>query len=183
MMMRNFDDIRRELSLIRFAPSDNGNQYVTPATCIQPVLVRHFDRALEPALIGPYARLLADAQAWIERDPALSALVRVEQPIELGRDFLSRRFISATSLGAFLNTDPDDDPPEAPDELAPMQARFHECAARAVTPEDARLAAILARSILEPTYKTMYSPREELFIVADLKPTRSELTQLTPRDP
>lgn len=64
-----------------------------------------------------------------------------------------------------------------------MQARFRECAARAVTQEDARLAAILACSILEPTYKTMYSFYEERFIVADLKPTRSELAQLTPRAP
>jgi hypothetical protein len=177
MKMRNFNAIQESVELAPFLESANGDLYIRRETNGDRFLVRRFNRTLPPSLTGAYARLLAEAQSWLERESALASLVRVEQPIEVGEDFLMRRFVGATSLASFLNEDEDDDPPEAPDELAPMQTLFRQFAARAVSAQDVLIVTILARSICEPTYKTIYSFHEERFVVLDLKPTVDELEQ------
>ena len=172
--MRDFVDIQRELGLELFTESDLGTLYCVPAVPGAPrLIVRHFDQAAPPRLVEPYAGLLAAAEAWLAEDPALHAVVRVEQPTEVGRDFIARPHHNATSLAAYLDTD--DDPPEPPDELARMQDRFRARADSARGLRDALVIAVLARSILEPTYKTVYSYGEERFIIVDLKPEVGEL--------
>lgn len=172
--MRTFLDIQRELGLRRLLPSAHGNLYRgLPGTHFPRLLVRRFDGELSPSMIPVYVDLHAAAQAWINADPELANLARVEQPAEVGEDFIARSYVDGTHLNAYLAWPPEDDPPEPPDELAPMQARF-----RARLPRDEReelLKTILARSLLEPTSKTHYIPAEERFVVADLKPTRAEL--------
>ncbi|HUQ01165.1 MAG TPA: hypothetical protein VM261_01660 [Kofleriaceae bacterium] len=177
MKMRNFNAIQQSLELAPFLESANGDLYIRREADGDRFLVRRFNRALAPSLTLAYARLLAEAQTWIERDSSLASLVRIEQPIEIGEDFLMRRFVGATSLASFLNEDADDDPPEAPDELVPMQSLFRQLGARAVSAQDILLVTVLARSLCEPTYKTIYSFHEERFVVLDLKPTVNELEQ------
>jgi hypothetical protein len=118
---------------------------------------------------------LAAAEAWIEADPELAALLRVEQPSEVGRDFIARPHHLGDSLRSFLDTDPDDSPPEQPDELALIQTRFRARAKTVSGAREALLTSILARSILEPTAKTIYSYRAQRFTIVDLKLTRGEL--------
>lgn len=172
--MRSFAEIQPKFGLRPFVDSPNGNLYHVPFSPGAPrLIVRRFDRDLPPILIPAYADLLASAQAWIEADAELAGLARVAQPIEVGSDFIARPHLLGTHLRAYMAWPPEDDPPEPEEEMAPMQARFH-----ARIPRDEReelLKTILARSLLEPTAKTMYIPAEERFVVADLKPTRAEL--------
>jgi len=173
--MRTFIDIERQLDLIEFNGSSNGSLFVPRAVDAPLLIIRKFDRALPPSLIPVYASLLAGAAAWIAADRGLADLVSIEQPEELGEDFLARRYLVASSLDAFLETDPDEDPPEPPDELAVMQARFADVSRKAGTPREQLLATILGRSLLERTGKTFFDFGAERFIVGDLKPTRDEL--------
>jgi hypothetical protein len=174
--MRTFADIQQELSLVPFVGSENGSLHCVPVSPGAPrLIVRHFDRALEPSMIPSYVELLAASQDWISADPELSALVRVEQPSETGRDFIARPHMNASSLEAFLSGDPEEDPPEVPDELAPLQARFRERVLAAAGAREQLLTEILSRSLLQPTHKTMYSFSESRFVVVDLKVTREEL--------
>lgn len=174
--MREFVEIQQDLGLKFFLESDNGNLYFVPiAPDAARLLVRRFDRNLAPALIPAYVDLLSAAQRWIESDPDLSGLVRVEQPNEIGRDFIARQHHLGDSLRSFLDTDPEDNPPEPPDELALMQTRFRERAKAAGDVREALLVSILACSIVEPSAKTLYSYRESRFVVVDLKPTRADL--------
>jgi len=174
--MRAFADIERELGLKKFIDSANGTLYcVPPARGAPRVIVRRFDRQLPPSLVPAYAELLAAAQAWIERDPELAQLVRVEQPREIGADFIARTHFNATALAAFLETDPEEDPPDPPPELAGMQGRFRLRADGTSDPRDRLVTTTLARSVLEPTRKTFYDHGAEQFVIADLKPTRDEL--------
>jgi hypothetical protein len=178
--MRQFDDIQHELGLKFFLESDNGDLYFVPmAPGVRRLIVRRFDRDLPPTLIPAYVDISAAAQAWLETDRDLVKLVRVEQPTEVGSDFIARPHHLGNSLRSFLDTDPEDAPPEPPDELALMQARFRARAASAAEPREALLISILARSILEPTAKTLYSYQEGRFIVVDLKPTRADLDRWT----
>lgn len=174
--MRDFADIERELSLMKFTDSANGTLYCVPVAPGAPrLIVRRFDGALPSSLVPVYADLLAAAQSWIAGDPELAALVRVEQSKETGRDFLARRHFNLTSLDAFLEDDPEEDPPDPPPELPRMQARFRERVDGASSVRDALLMSILSRSILERSLKTFYDLGAEQFVIADLKPTRDEL--------
>lgn len=174
--MREFADIERQLQLMKFTDSVNGTLYCVPVSPGAPrLIVRRFDRALPPSLVSAYARLIADAAGWIAADPELAKLVRIEQPAEIGSDYIARRHVNATSLDAFLETDPEEDPPEPPPELSQMQARFRERTKLAGSAREALLISILERSLLERSRKTFYDSEAEQFVVADLRPTRDEL--------
>jgi hypothetical protein len=174
--MREFIDIERDLQLIKFTDSRNGTLYCVPVAPGAPrLIVRRFDQDLPPSLVTAYARLIADAAAWIAADPELAKLVRIEQVMEIGRDYIARRHINATSLDALLETDPEEDPPEAPPELSLMQERFRGQAKLASSSREALLVSILGRNILERSQKTFYDSEAEQFVVADLTPTRDEL--------
>jgi hypothetical protein len=174
--MRKFADIERELHLMKFTDSANGTLYCVPVSPGAPrLIVRHFDRDLPPSLVTPYARIIADAAAWIAADPELARLVRTEQPTEIGSDYIARRHLNATSLDAFLETDPEEDPPEPPRELSRMQARFKERTKLANSAREALLTSILGRSILERSQKTFYDEEAQQFVIADPTPTRDEL--------
>jgi hypothetical protein len=174
--MREFADIERQLRLMKFTDSVNGTLYCVPVSPGAPrLIVRRFDGALPPSLVSAYAGLIADAAAWIAADPELAKLVRIEQSAEIGTDYIARRHVNATSLDAFLETDPDEDPPESPPELSQMQARFRERTKLAASAREALLISILERSILERSRKTFYDSEAEQFVVADLRPTRDEL--------
>jgi hypothetical protein len=179
-LMREFADIERDLHLIKFTGSRNGTLYCVPVAPRAPrLIVRRFDQELPPSLVTTYARLIADAAAWIVADPELAKLVRIEQPTEIGSDYIARRHVNATSLAAFLAIDPEEDPPEAPPELSRMQARFHERTKLVSNAREALLASILARSILEPSQKTFYDFEAEQFLIADPAPTRDDLERWT----
>lgn len=172
--MRDFADYQRELGLLRFSEGPAGTLHCVPVAPGAPrLLFRHFDRELPPALVPAFATLTAAAGAWLAADDELAALVRVEPLSEIGTDVVARRHFNATSLAAFLATDPDDDPPEPPDELMPMQARFR--ARPATSPREELVRDVLERAILSPSAKTFYLYDEERFAVAELSPTRAEL--------
>jgi hypothetical protein len=174
--MREFSDIERDLHLIKFTDSRNGTLYCVPVAPGAPrLIVRRFDQDLPPSLVASYARLIADAAAWIAADRELAKLVRIEQPTEVGSDYMARRHVNATSLDAFLETDPEEDPPESPPELSRMQARFRERTKIASSAREALIASILGRSILERSQKTFYDTEAEQFVIADPTPTRNEL--------
>jgi len=167
--MRDFDQIRAELNLAPFVGSFNGNLYIPPAPDAARIVIRRFDRDLAPSLVPAYASLLNAAGAWIERDPELAGVVRLEQPTEVGQDFIARPHRLGTNLSSFLD---DEDPP---DELATMQSRFRDLAAAAKTPRDSLVVRVLARSILEPSGKTFYSFPESKFVIVDIKPRGDDL--------
>lgn len=174
--MREFADIERDLHLIKFTDSRNGTLYCVPVSPGAPrLIVRRFDQDLPPSLVAAYARLIADAAAWIAADPELAKLVRIEQPTEIGRDYIARRHVNATSLDAFLETDPEEDPPGPPPELSRMQARFRERTKLASSVRETLLASILGRNILECSQKTFYDSEAEQFVIADPTPKRDEL--------
>jgi hypothetical protein len=96
--MRKFADIELELQLMKFTDSANGTLYCVPVSPGAPrLVVRRFDRALPPSLVTAYARLITDAAVWIAADPELAKLVRIEQPTEIGSDYIARRHMNATS--------------------------------------------------------------------------------------
>jgi hypothetical protein len=110
-------------------------------------MVRPFDRELPVTLVQPFAEVVQAAQRWIDKRPALARLVRVEQPVEVGRDFISRSYLLYyTSTDAYVDWE---DPPQPPKELALMRNAFRKAAGKSADPKDVIVEAVLARSLLE----------------------------------
>jgi hypothetical protein len=174
--MREFVDIQQELGFRKFLDSPSGTLYMVLSDRGLPTkMVRHFDRDLAPTLVKPFADLVQALQQWIDRYPELAALVKIEQPIEVGRDFIARPFhIVHAPIDAYETWD---DPPEAPEELDTMRRAFRAIIAQTNQPKDALIAAILSRSLLELTSKTYFNEGTEQFIVIEPKVASEDLQQ------
>jgi len=172
--MREFADIQRELGLQKFLDSPLGTLYFVPFAPNAPrVIVRHFDRELPSRLVIPFADLLREAQHWIERDPTLVRLVSIEQPLEVGRDFIARKHHTyQTATDSYVEWE---DPPEPPEELEEMRTAFQHAVGNSKDPRDAVIETVLARSILEATGKTYFDETASRFVVVEPKVTRDDL--------
>jgi len=170
--VRNFQAITRQYELKKFLDSPQGTLYFVPfAPGLPHLLVRHFDGNWSRALIGPFVDFIGTTQRWIEAHHALQSLVRIDQPLEVGCDFIARRHhYYHVSLSSY-----DSGKVEPPPQLASLR----ECLRTALTtPGEGRIAVIhtvLSRSILEPTDKTFWKSVEQRFVVVEPSMTTGEL--------
>jgi hypothetical protein len=179
--MRAFADIERELGLKRFLWSELGTLYFVPQAANGPkIMVRRFDGEAPPGLVGPYAELVKAAQEWLDERAHLGRLVRVEQPVEVGTDFIARKFhVYTVRTNSYL--DPEN-PPEPPEELEQIREIFREEAGQSDDPRDVIVERVLARSILEPSGKTYPGEPEDgsagtQFVIVDPKLSRQDLEE------
>ena len=179
--MRTFADIQRELGLRRFLASELGTLYFGLESAAGPqLMVRHFDGEAPPSLVGAYAEIVKAAQEWLDERPQLARLVRVEQPVELGTDFIARPFhVYLVRTNSYLDAE---NPPPEPEELAEMRQIFHDEAGQSRYWQDVIVERVLARSILEPSGKTYPgepadgSPWTQ-FVIVDPKLTLADLQE------
>jgi hypothetical protein len=172
--MREFSDVQRELGLQKFLASPLGTLYFVPSAPGSPrVIVRHFDGELAPELVPAYADLVRATQEWVERRPELAELIRVEQPTEVGTDFVARpHHTYGTSIDAYEEWE---DPPQPPPELDRMRRALREALEGPGDEKEAIVGRALARSLLEPTGKTYFKESEGRFVVVEPKVTREDV--------
>jgi hypothetical protein len=173
--MRDFATIERDLKLDRFIASELGTLYVADDDRGVPkLMVRRFDGDASPSLIKPYVGIVRGCQDWVDGH-GLAGQVRIEQPAEVGVDFVARPYhIYTTSLWSY---DEDSHPPEPPPELAPMRRKLRQAMGGSSDPRDAILERVLARSLLEPSGKTIFKTREDRFLVVEPKIDRADVEE------
>jgi hypothetical protein len=172
--MRTFENISKELGLKKFVFSETGTLYFVPAGEGTPrVIVRYFNGTIPAADVMAFARLILALGKWVELRPELARFVRIEQPIEVGYDFIARPH--HTYYNSIYSYSQQEDPPEPPEELEEMQAIFRRMIGKTSDPAERIIEEILSRSLLEPTSKTYFSDEEGKFIVVDPKITREDL--------
>jgi hypothetical protein len=111
--------------------------------------------------------MLQACQQWVESSSALNEFVRVEQPLEVGADFISRKhhtYIASTDSYTEAHN-----PTEEPPELQQMRSivRF-----LIFDTSDHNLKIIqsaMSRSLIEPSTKTYLSDDKKKFIVVEPK--------------
>ena len=172
--MREFADIRNEPGLTKFISHPLGTLYMVLDTSGVPRrMVRHFDQELPTTLVKPFADLVQAAHQWVESRPELSRLIQIEQPVEIGRDFVARPYhLYYSSTDDYF--DPDD-PREPPDELEEMRNALRAALGKAANQSEGIIENVLARSLLEPSGKTYFKEAEGKFIVVEPKLTRDEV--------
>jgi hypothetical protein len=176
--MRTFDDIERDLGLRRFLASPLGTLYLAPESANGPrLMVRRFEDGSPGATARSYAGLVGAARDWVRDRPHLARLVRVEQPVEVGSDFVARPFhVYLVRTKSYL----EENPPDVPEELEEMRRIFRDEVGRSPDPRDAIVERVLARSILEPSGKTYPGEPEDgttgtQFVIVDPKLTRQDV--------
>src|SRR5438045_1096711 len=88
--MRAFADLQPGLA--KFLDSPAGTLYTVSGHPWPETMVRHFDADIPPELIGAYAELTAAADEWLAGKPDLAELIMIEQPTEIGSDFIARPY-------------------------------------------------------------------------------------------
>jgi hypothetical protein len=162
---REFADLRSEPGIELFLRSAIGSLYTVSDENGWPVrMIRHFDAELEPALVGTYAEVTAAVDEWLAARPALAQLARVEQPVELGRDFVARPYhVYETSTRTY--TDQAEPPPE-------LEQLHDALRAELGAPDDDREAIVqdvVSRSLLEPSGRVFFDDDMRQFVVVEPK--------------
>jgi hypothetical protein len=175
--VRDFSALEQELGLRHFLVSPLGTLYYVPYAPGRPrVLVRRFDGELPATYVPAYADLVRSLQEWVARHAELERLVRIEQPLEVGTDFVARpHHTYQTAIDAYEDWE---NGPKPPAELAEMRQALR-AALVSGDETDARtaiLGAVLTRSLLEPTGKTYFHEGEGRFVVVDPVLTRADVT-------
>src|SRR5918996_4746979 len=146
--MRTFEELRRDPRAMKFLDSPLGTLYVLSDDVGNPeLMIRYFDALLTPSYVTPFADLIRDAEEWITQNPELAGLVRIEQPVEVGTDFVARPYhVYYTSTRTYTGWD---NPPEPPPELAEMRLIAGEALSSLTNGRQGILRQVLTRSLLE----------------------------------
>lgn len=161
--MNYFSEIKTKLNLTEFLDSDLGTLYFATKNFSPTVMVRHFDSRLTPNFIDSYVDMVKTSQHWIEKYTHLSSLIRVEQPTEVGLDYIIRPFhIYITSTRSYSEIE---NVPEIPMELEVMRHYFLKYQHYIDTKKIEMVKKILARNLLDPSPKTYFDGKK--FIVVE----------------
>ena len=175
--MRTFAEIQQAMNLKKWLESPLGTLYlVDDAGRPSPVLVRRFDRELPPTAVQAYANLVSELDEWLAARPDLAQLAKVEQPTEVGTDFVARPYhLYFTSTRSYTRSE---DPLQPPPEFETMQRLLRrDFSRRPMDLKESVLRRVLARSLLEPTSKTFYNEPDEQFVVVDPVLTREDVEE------
>lgn len=162
--MRTFTDLRQTTEVKWFLPSDKGSLYFTPSLPVsQGLLVRHFDRDLEPILTSDFASLINAIADTVQGNAKLSDLITVNRPTEIGVDFVSRPFcVYYYSLADYDSGESDDE--EAIDALQKMRSMIGP-ELSSLDSESKLVAEALRRSLIAPTAKTILDDDDRFLII------------------
>jgi hypothetical protein len=175
--MRDFNAIQQQLRLREFHPSRLGTLHYVPDPPAWPkVMVRRFDGELPPRFVNAFVNLIAAAQRWIDRRPVLARLVTIQQPTEVGADFVARPYHMYGSR--IYEFDEPEEGLEIPPQLGQMRSAFR-AAAAAVAPDDderdAVVLTVLSRSLMGPSGKTYFDWEDGRFVIVEPEMTAQEV--------
>lgn len=172
--MRSFSDIRDQPSVKEFLRSPLGTLYMRlDESGLPREMIRHFDSDLEPKLVRPFVEIIRNFKDWVESHPKLLFLVKVEQPSEVGHDFITRAFhVYFSSTRTYMERE---NPPKAPAELTQMQDLIRAEIGKPKETREAILEKVIIKSLLEPTGKTLFDETSHQFVVVEPKINREDL--------
>jgi hypothetical protein len=166
--VRNFSEIEEELGLKKYLESEMGTLYFVPSSPgSKRVIVRRFDNILSPEYVNTFAEMLQACQQWVESSSTLNEFVRVEQPLEVGTDFISRTHHTyITSTDSYAE---EHNPAEEPPELKQMRSIVRLLILDTSDHNLKIIQSVMSRSLIDPSTKTYLSDDEMKFIVVEPK--------------
>ncbi len=172
--MRTFKEIQKELALKKFLYSENGTLYF-PADVSVRILVRHFDKTITKEMIPLYVEITKALDRFAQENKALSSLIIVQQPFEIGEDFIARtHHVYYVSVDSYYDEDEDC---EVPPQFETLKTLISELKQAELSDADSILLRILEKSFIIPTTKTYFDHKQDKFINVDPKMDINDLTE------
>ena len=154
------------MGMLYFDPSADGDERV---------LVREFDETYSPELVAAYADLIRAVNRWVRSHAAVARWVSIEEPVEVGADYLTRPYpMYYNSTGTY------DDTPETPDPPSELETMRSAVAAAQAQDDLSRdgaqvISRVVTKSLLEPTGRTYFNDLDDRFIVVEPKIDRADV--------
>lgn len=174
--MRTFQDLLNTYPLKKFLDSPKGTLYFIPLQEEGPsIIVRHFDQDWSPNLIPAFTSIVQECQAWIAMDPVLNLLVRAEQIIEKGQDFVSRtHHYYHVSLDNY-----DAGKVDSPPALKIVRNRIRQKEKNPVGDKGAFIQRVMNNTLLQANSKVFWEDEEERFVIVEPSIKKDWLEQWT----
>jgi hypothetical protein len=179
--MRRFSDIARELvtvgdrwwgTLYWREGGSHGNE------------VRRFNDSM---LLDAYANLQSTAYIWGHADPLAWHVLIIDEPEEVGEDFVMIKRYPGIKIRHFFPEHTDDPVPPPTKQLEMLRETLARMQVEAETPRDKFLAVLVAKRVAALDQHLVWdmNANEERFHLYDLDPDRDELTawMALPADP
>lgn len=164
--MRAFEEIQQELDLKKFLYSEHGTLYF-PSDVSKRILVRHFDGKIPTDMISVYKDVTKALDDFVKANEALDKLAIVQQPFEVGSDFIARtHHVYYVSIDSFYDEDEDCEIPPQFEQLKQVIADLKENGDSDV---DKILLQIIENSFILPTFKTYFDRNIQRFVNVDPK--------------
>jgi len=164
--MRTFKEITKELELKKFLFSENGTLYF-PTDDDKLILVRHFDQEIPKEMSTLYANVTKALDDFVKSNEALNSLVNVQQPIEVGTDFVAiTHHVYYISIDSYYD---EDEECEIPSQFDLLKTIFTNLKKQKYQKSERILLRILENSFVLPTSKTYFNSIANKFINVDPK--------------
>jgi hypothetical protein len=170
--MPTFDEYARGRDLVLLSESPLGTLHITKTN--DGTMVRRFDRDWPASLLTTYLDMLEAAQLWIDKQPTLATLLRIERPFEIGDDYYVISHYPHYWSTKHIGTLPPDDDDKALAELQRLTGELSTAVKTVSGERDVLIASILSRCVLTPSAWTFHSDEESRFVVVDPPATRAE---------
>ena len=165
-MKKIFETLKKEKEIVLMALSELDTKYIIPGLPrLEKVVIRHFNK---PELIPVFVELYTAILDYIREDNILNQYVSMPELIEIGEDYIIRRFyVYITSISNYMDKEDEDyvEPPELFEEMREaISHKLDEASGKEVI-----IKQILRKSLLEPTGKTICNNRINKFIIVEPK--------------
>lgn len=172
--MRTFKEIQKELGLRKFLYSENGTLHF-PTDVSKRVIVRHFDNKINKELVPVYVDIMKALDQFAQENDELNSLIIVQQPFEVGVDFIARtHHVYYISVDSYFD---DDEDCETPPQFEKLKKLILELKKNNLKDSDKILLRILENSFIIPTMKTYFKSKLGKFINVDPKMDIEDLTE------
>jgi hypothetical protein len=170
--MRSFADLLAEL--VRVGRRELGEEWWLRGGALGST-VRTFD---DPAHLAAYVGLHEEAHLWVHRDYDYDAwhVIDVDEPTEVGTDFVVMKRRSGVMIRMFYPDATDDPVPPPADRLQALHKALDQVRDAAGNEIDRFIAQLVRGRVHALDDHVIYSQSDRCFFIEDLAPTPEELT-------
>jgi hypothetical protein len=175
--MKSFEELGREITLVRYIGSEFGTMYFEPKLPREKKrITRHLDNKLTTELLPTYEELYNAIIRWIEGKSKVQEYVFMPLLLEVGKDYFIRPFyVYDIAIRDYMDKE-DEDYVEPPALFEEMRNTISQELNTEVSGRELIIHRILKKSLLEPTGKTIYdSRRMNKFIIVEPKISLDDL--------
>ncbi len=164
--MIEFKEYSKRKKLIKFSDHKLGTLFFTSYNPGETqILVRKFDRELSPDYVHSFVDCFKQCKRFIDFDQILSNLITHEEILEVGNDFVVRKYSGiSTPIQSYYD---EYEPIPAPPQWGKVKLRFEELNKLQYNYKDQKIIKILYASLVKENFTSYFHDDLEKFIITE----------------